>query len=151
MPTACRSPSPVDRPASPGEAWRTDGLLVALEKMDRLLDIRPDPETGGMVAVAEPGIFLGDFQRALEERGWFYPPDPTSRDEAQLGATVATNATGEDTLLYGPTRRWVRELRVVTADGTRRDLRRPRESRPTGREGYRRLLSGRARDRSHDR
>jgi FAD/FMN-containing dehydrogenase len=114
-----------------GGSVAPDGLLVALEKMDRILDVGRDPETGGMVAVAEPGIFLGDFQRALEDRGWFYPPDPTSRDEAQLGATVATNATGEDTLLYGPTRRWVRELRVVAADGTARTLRRPHESRPT--------------------
>ncbi len=113
-----------------GGSVAMDGLLVALEKMDRLVDVGRDPETGGMVAVAEPGILLGDFQRALEDRGWFYPPDPTSRDEAQLGATVATNATGEDTLLYGPTRRWVRELRVVTADGAVRSLRRPRDSRP---------------------
>lgn len=113
-----------------GGSVAEEGLLVALEKMDRILDVERDPETGGMVAIAEPGILLGDLQRTLEERGWFYPPDPTSRDEAQLGATVATNATGEDTLLYGPTRRWVRELRVVTADGATRTLRRPRESHP---------------------
>ncbi len=113
-----------------GSSVAEEGLLLAVEKMDRILDIAPDPETGGMTATAEPGIFLGDFQRALLAEGWFYPPDPTSRNEARLGATVATNATGEDTLFYGPTRRWVRELRVVTASGEARVLRRPPESRP---------------------
>lgn len=113
-----------------GSSVAENGLAVALESMDRILDLSPDPATGRMVAVAEPGILLGDFQRSLEEQGWFYPPDPTSRNEAQLGATVATNATGEDTLLYGPTRRWIRELRVVRADGTARILRRSPASRP---------------------
>ena len=113
-----------------GSSVALDGLLLATEKLDRILDIGRDPDTGRMVAVAEPGILLGDFQRALEAEGWFYPPDPTSRDEARLGATVATNATGEDTLLYGPTRRWVRELRVVTAAGRVRTLRRPAGHRP---------------------
>ena len=113
-----------------GGSVAQEGLVVALEKLDHILDVGRDAETGAMVAVAEPGILLGEFQRALEEHGWFYPPDPTSRDEAQLGATVATNATGEDTLLYGPTRRWVRELNVVTADGAVRTLRRPSQSRP---------------------
>jgi FAD/FMN-containing dehydrogenase len=113
-----------------GASAAAEGILLATEKLDRVLDVAPDPRTGGMVAVAEPGIFLGDFQRALEREGWFYPPDPTSRNEARLGATVATNATGEDTLLYGPTRRWVRALRVITASGEVRELRRPPESRP---------------------
>ena len=113
-----------------GSSVAEEGLLVATERMDKILEIGRDPETGGMVAVVEPGMFLGEFQRALAREGWFYPPDPTSRDEAQVGATVATNATGEDTLFYGPTRRWVRALRVVTPEGTMRELRRPPGHRP---------------------
>jgi FAD/FMN-containing dehydrogenase len=113
-----------------GSSVAEEGILLATEGMDRFLGLIEDPQTGQMTAVAEPGIFLGDFQRALETEGWFYPPDPTSRNEARLGATVATNATGEDTLLYGPTRRWVRELRVVTTDGGTRILRRTPSNRP---------------------
>jgi len=113
-----------------GSSVALDGVLVATERMARILDLRRDPETGGMVAEAEPGIFLGDFQREVEREGWFYPPDPTSRNEARLGATVATNATGEDTLLYGPTRKWIRELGIVTANGKTRTLRRSKDSHP---------------------
>ncbi len=107
-----------------GSSVAEEGILLATERLDGLLDLGRDPETGGMTATAGPGMFLGDFQRALAAEGWAYPPDPTSRDEARLGATVATNATGEDTLLYGPTRRWVRALAVVGADGAPRRLRR---------------------------
>jgi FAD/FMN-containing dehydrogenase len=113
-----------------GSSVAEEGLLLSTEGMDRLLNLDHDPETGGMTATAEPGILLGDFQRLLEAEGWFYPPDPTSRNEARLGATVATNATGEDTLLYGPTRRWIREVRAVCTSGKVRTLRRPPESRP---------------------
>ena len=114
-----------------GSSVAEEGLLLATERMDRILDLGEDPGTGRMCAVVEPGIFLGELQRRLESEGWFYPPDPTSRNEARIGATVATNATGEDTLLYGPTRRWVRELRVVTAAGGVRTLRRsPRNTPP---------------------
>lgn len=118
-----------------GSSVAESGILLATERMDRILDIGTHPGAGKTVAVAEPGIFLGDFQRALEGEGWFYPPDPTSRNEARLGATVATNATGEDTLLYGPTRIWIRELRVVRADGTVRTLKRGREDRPSAAKG----------------
>jgi FAD/FMN-containing dehydrogenase len=113
-----------------GASVAESGVLVSTEHLDRLLDIGRDPATGRMVAIAEPGIFLGDFQRQLADAGWLYPPDPTSRNEARLGATVATNATGEDTLLYGPTRRWVRELEIVRSDGTTETLRRSPTSRP---------------------
>jgi len=113
-----------------GSSVAEEGILLATERMDRFVDLAPDAITGRMTATAEPGIFLGDFQRLLEAQGWFYPPDPTSRNEARLGATVATNATGEDSLLYGPTRRWVRALRVVTAGGDVRELRRSPASHP---------------------
>jgi FAD/FMN-containing dehydrogenase len=118
-----------------GSSVAQGGILLATEGMDRLLDIGAHPVTGRTVAVAEPGIFLGDFQRTIEDAGWFYPPDPTSRNEARLGATVATNATGEDTLLYGPTRVWIRELRVVRADGTVRTLTRGAGDRPSAEKG----------------
>jgi FAD/FMN-containing dehydrogenase len=113
-----------------GSSVALSGWLLVTMGMNRFLDLRRDPKTKGMVAVAEPGLFLGDLQRTVETQGWFYPPDPTSRNEACLGATVATNATGEDTLRYGPTRRWIRELRVLMADGSVRILRRSPESRP---------------------
>ncbi len=53
----------------------------------------------------------------------FYPVD-TTEVSASLGGTVATNASGARTLLYGPTRCWVEALTMVLADGRRLRLRR---------------------------
>lgn len=121
-----------------GSSNTHEGLLVAMEKMDRLLDIFEDPNTNRVYARAEPGILLGDFKRRVAEAGYFYPPDPTSYREAQLGGSVATNATGEDSLLYGSTRRYVHELKVLDGNGiphvvTRSD---PYQGTTKGRAGY---------------
>ena len=68
-------------------------------------------------ATAQAGVFLGEFQREIEETGRFYPPDPTSRHECTLGASIACNASGARSFKYGPTRPWVQSARVVLPDG----------------------------------
>ena len=47
---------------------------------------------------------------------YFYPPDPTEMS-ASLGGTVATNASGARTYRYGPTRDWIRGIRVMLMNG----------------------------------
>ncbi|MBI4411494.1 MAG: FAD-binding oxidoreductase [Deltaproteobacteria bacterium] len=109
-----------------GSSAANEGLVVSLEKKDRFLDLWTDSKTGETLAKAEPGILLGDFKKKIAEAGSFYPPDPTSYKEAQLGGTVATNATGEDTFLYGPTRKYIRELKILTSTGTEKIIKRAR-------------------------
>lgn len=46
---------------------------------------------------------------------YFYPPDPTEMS-ASLGGSVVTNASGARTYRYGPTRSWVRGIRVFLAN-----------------------------------
>ncbi len=71
------------------------GLLISTEKMDGLISLDPIDDTSAM-AICQPGIVVGDFKRAMQAEGWFFPPAPTSQDQARLGACIATNATGED-------------------------------------------------------
>jgi D-lactate dehydrogenase (cytochrome) len=52
---------------------------------------------------------------------YFYPPDPTEMS-ASLGGTVATNASGARTFRFGPTRDWVRGLRVMLVNGEVLDI-----------------------------
>jgi FAD/FMN-containing dehydrogenase len=89
--------------------------------MARLLDL---DETARTVRV-EPGVLLGDLQRALAPHGLFFAPDPTSDQACTVGGAVACNASGPRTLRYGPTRAHVRALTVVTADGSTLEVRRP--------------------------
>lgn len=69
------------------------------------------------------GVALRTLQSRLEDRRLFYPPAPTF-DGAFVGGTVATNAAGAQTFRHGSTRRWVRRLTVVLADGDVLDLER---------------------------
>jgi D-lactate dehydrogenase (cytochrome) len=97
------------------------GIILATDKLNRIKSITRN-QTGG-IAVAEAGVVLGDFQRAVETEGLLYPPDPTERG-CFLGGTVATNASGSRTFKYGPTRKYVRRVRLVLATGELLNLQR---------------------------
>jgi D-lactate dehydrogenase (cytochrome) len=88
------------------------GWVLSTERMADVLHL--DHET----ASAQAGILLADFQDQVEATGRFYPPDPTSRHDCALGASIATNASGARSFKYGPTRPWVVAATVVTPDGT---------------------------------
>jgi len=108
--------------AMTGSGVADSGIALTLNPMAKILDMGTDPQTGEGFAICEPGILLGDLKIQVWDAGFFYPPDPTSFKEATLGGTVATNATGSDTYKYGPTRLYVQELNILTADGTAQTL-----------------------------
>ena len=95
------------------------GIVLATDRLNRIKIIDRTNRT----AVAEAGVILSDFQKAVESEGLLYPPDPTERG-CFLGGTVATNASGARTFKYGPTRNYVEGLKVVLASGEVLDLRR---------------------------
>lgn len=97
------------------------GIVLSTERLKRMRDIVR--EGAGGRATAEAGVVLADFRRAVEAEGLFYPPDPTEWS-CYLGATVATNSSGARTFKYGPTRNYVRRLRIALATGDVLDLRR---------------------------
>ena len=98
------------------------GIVLATDRLNRIKSIDADENDGGR-GVAEAGVILADFQRAVDQKGLLYPPDPTERG-AYLGGTVATNASGARTFKYGPTRNYIERLKVVLASGEVLDLRR---------------------------
>ncbi len=71
---------------------------------------------GGLTVLA--GTTMDELDSWIDENeaGWFYPPDPTE-STASMGGTVATDASGSDSYLYGSTRRWVRSLGIVLPQG----------------------------------
>jgi len=87
-------------------------LVIDMKLMNRILDL--DEET--MTLTVEPGVLLQDIQELVEQRGYFYPPDPGSK-HSTIGGNVATNAGGMRAVKYGTTRDYVRELEVVLPDG----------------------------------
>jgi D-lactate dehydrogenase (cytochrome) len=92
----------------------TGGIVLATDRLNQITEIITE-ENGGR-AVAQAGVRLADFQRAVKAHGLIYPPDPTEWS-CYLGGTIATNASGARTFKYGPTRSFVRRLRVALATG----------------------------------
>ncbi len=89
-----------------------EGIVISTEKLNKIIEVNEKE----YYAILEPGVILSDFQTALNEKNLLYPPDPTDKS-CFIGGTVATNASGEKTFKYGPTRDFILELEVVLADG----------------------------------
>ena len=93
------------------------GAVLSLERLDKILDVSVDDSAEGRgVGKAQAGVLVDDFMRAAESKGLFYTCHPTEKT-ATLGGTVATNASGSRSFRYGPTRRFVRAMKVVLATG----------------------------------
>lgn len=92
---------------------RPAGVVVSTLKMDHILEVDRDD----FVAVVEPGVVTGDFQKHIEQKGLFYPPDPASLKISTLGGNVATCAGGMRALKYGVTREYVLGLTAVLPGG----------------------------------
>src|SRR6185503_14876827 len=97
------------------------GIVLATDKLNHIKNIVHEDRDG--FAVVEAGVILANLQRAVDQQGLLYPPDPTERG-CFVGGNVATNASGARTFKYGPTRNYIRRLRVVLASGEVVDLRR---------------------------
>ena len=90
------------------------GITLAMEKhMNKILEI----DMENMVAVVQPGVINMDLQKAAEEVGLFYPPDPASEEYSTLGGNVSENAGGMRAAKYGITKDYVMALRAVRPNG----------------------------------
>lgn len=90
------------------------GITLGMEKhMNKILEI----DMENMVAVVQPGVINMDLQKAVEEVGLFYPPDPASEEYSTLGGNVSENAGGMRAAKYGITKDYVMALRAVRANG----------------------------------
>ncbi len=90
------------------------GIILGLEKhMNKIIEI----DMENMVAVVQPGVINMDLQKAAEEVGLFYPPDPASEEYSTLGGNVSENAGGMRAAKYGITKDYVMALRAVRPNG----------------------------------
>ncbi len=88
------------------------GWVIDMLKLNR---IRIDDESG--MAHVQAGATTGDVQRAADAAGWFYPPDPSSKEFCTIGGNIACNAGGMHGGKYGVTRDFVICLRGFLPTG----------------------------------
>lgn len=89
------------------------GVVLSVERLNRILEI----DQVNLVATVEPAVITGDLQRAVEDVGLFYPPDPASLDRSSIGGNVAECAGGPRAFKYGTTKRYVLALEAVLPTG----------------------------------
>lgn len=89
-------------------------VVILMSDWNRILEI----DKANLTAWVQPGVRTQDFQRAAQEQGLFYPPDPGSQAICTIGGNVAENAGGLRGLKYGVTRDYVMGVEMVLPDGT---------------------------------
>ncbi len=90
-----------------------DGVLLGMAKFNRILDIDFD----NRCVVAQPGVANLSITRAVESRGFYYAPDPSSQVVCSIGGNVAENAGGVHCLKYGLTTNNVLGVEAVLMNG----------------------------------
>jgi glycolate oxidase len=74
-----------------------------------------DDEAG--MAHVGAGATIAAIQRAAEAKGWFYPPDPSSKEYCTIGGNIACNAGGMHGGKWGVTRDFVVAVRGFLPTG----------------------------------
>jgi glycolate oxidase len=92
----------------------TDGIVLGLAKFNRILEIDYD----NRCVVAQPGVTNLGITTAVQGRGFYYAPDPSSQIACTIGGNVAENSGGVHCLKYGVTTNNVLGLEFVLLDGT---------------------------------
>ncbi len=98
---------------SGGSLPHADGIVIAMNRMNRILEIDPIDR----VAVVEPGAINSQVSKMAEQYGLHFAPDPSSQQVCTIGGNLAFNAGGAHCLKYGMTSNHVLAARVVLGDG----------------------------------
>ncbi len=91
-----------------------DCVLLCLGKFNKIIDI----DYKNRCVVAQPGVTNLSITQAVEERNFYYAPDPSSQIACSIGGNVAENSGGVHSLKYGTTTNNLLGAEVVFMDGT---------------------------------
>lgn len=90
-----------------------DAVLLGLGKFNRIIDVDYEDR----LAVVQPGVTNLAITKAVEDRGFYYAPDPSSQIACSIGGNVAENSGGVHCLKYGLTTNNVLGVELVLMDG----------------------------------
>lgn len=93
------------------------GLILNLEKFDRLLSVDPGTQT----AIVEPGILINELQDQLDRQGFTFPVTPDFNGITVAGG-MATGAHHSSLRIASDIGSWVEEVKLVDSAGELRTL-----------------------------
>jgi FAD/FMN-containing dehydrogenase len=89
-------------------------VLVSTARLNKIVEHEP----ADLIAIAQAGVKLSEFNARLSENGQWLPLDPPDDGRATLGGVVATGLGGAQQFGYGRPRGSVIGMKVVLADGS---------------------------------
>ncbi|MEJ0036769.1 MAG: FAD-linked oxidase C-terminal domain-containing protein [Gammaproteobacteria bacterium] len=90
-----------------------DGVVVGLARLSKILDVDYDNRT----VTCQPGVTNLSISKAVDARGFYYAPDPSSQIACTIGGNIAENSGGVHCLKYGLTTNNVLGVEIVTIEG----------------------------------
>ena len=91
-----------------------DAILLGLGKFNKIIEIDFDNKC----VVTQPGVTNLSITHAVEHKGFYYAPDPSSQIACSIGGNVAENSGGVHSLKYGTTTNNILGIEIVMMDGT---------------------------------
>ena len=92
-----------------------DGIVIGLSRMKKILEI----DLENRCAVVQPGVTNLAITKAVQDRGFYYAPDPSSQIACTIGGNVAENSGGIHCLKYGMTTNNLMGVEFALLDGSR--------------------------------
>ena len=90
-----------------------DAVLLVMSRFNQILEVDYD----NRAAIVQPGVTNLGITKAVEQRGFYYAPDPSSQIACSIGGNVAENSGGVHCLKYGLTVNNVLGLEMVLING----------------------------------
>ncbi|MDC0862366.1 FAD-linked oxidase C-terminal domain-containing protein [bacterium] len=91
-----------------------DAILLGLGKFNKILEI----DYHNKCVVTQPGVTNLGITHAVQHKGFYYAPDPSSQLACSIGGNVAENSGGVHSLKYGTTTNNILGVEMVMMDGT---------------------------------
>lgn len=92
----------------------TQGFLIDLKKHYNAIGA---VDTTGRTIRVQSGAMHLDVANKVEATGLLFAPYTSSRDICGIGGMIGNNASGEQSIKYGPTSKNIKKLQVVLGDG----------------------------------
>lgn len=89
------------------------GVLLSMERFNSIVEI----DEQNLQARVQSGVITEVFMNAVEEKGLYYPVDPSSKGSCFLGGNVAHGSGGPRVVKYGTIREYILNLQVVLPTG----------------------------------
>ena len=91
-----------------------DCVLLSLGKFNKILEI----DYKNRCVVTQPGVTNLSITQAVQDKNFYYAPDPSSQIACSIGGNVAENSGGVHSLKYGTTTNNILGAEVVFMDGS---------------------------------